>query len=175
MNAPFSSTLSIRPERPDDIAQIAALTEAAFAGRPYSRGTERFIVGLLRNAGALRVSLVAERDGRLVGHIAFSPVQISDGSSGWYGLGPVSVWPDCQRQGIGQALVRAGLAELRALGAHGCVLLGDPAYYGRFGFAADARLRLPGVPPAFFQALRLDAATPAQGDVSFHPAFDAKG
>ena len=165
---------TLRDERPGDEDAIAVVTRAAFEHHPHSRQTEAFIVAALRRAGALTLSLVAEVDGRLVGHVAFSPVAVSDGSAGWYGLGPVSVAPDLQRQGIGSALIREGLQRLRALGAQGCALVGEPAYYARFGFKADAALLLPGVPPEYFLSLPLGAAR-AGGTVVFHPAFEATG
>lgn len=124
----------IRPETAADIDAISAVTEAAFQNHPYSRQTEPFIIHALRKAGVMTVSLVAETDGKVVGHVAFSPVKISDGSSGWYGLGPVSVLPELQRQGIGKALIREGLSRLKVAGANGCMLVGDPGYYQRFGF-----------------------------------------
>lgn len=102
----MSPLFTIRSETPADIEAIAAVTKAAFAMLAISDHTEQYIVEALRAAGALTVSLVAERAGRVVGHIAFSPVTISDGTPGWYGLGPVSVLPECQRQGIGAALIR---------------------------------------------------------------------
>ena len=159
----------IRPETNADHEAIRALTTAAFAGAPHASGTEAAIIHALRAAGALALSLVAE-DGGVVGHIAFSPVTIDGQDCGWFGLGPVSVAPDRQGQGIGGALIREGLARLAASGAQGCVLLGDPGYYTRFGFATDPDLVLPDVPPEYFQRLVL-AGTPARGTVSFHPGF----
>lgn len=163
---------TLRDEAPGDVEAIAAVTRAAFEHHPHSRQTEAFIVAALRRAGALTLSLVAEVDGRVVGHVAFSPVRVSDGSAGWYGLGPVSVAPELQRQGIGSALIRQGLQRLRALGAQGCALVGEPGYYARFGFRADPALQLPGVPAEYFMSLPLGAAR-AGGTVSFHPAFEA--
>lgn len=165
-------TLTLRPERPGDQDAIGDVTRLAFLDHPYGHQTEQFIVRDLRRGDALTVSLVAEEAGRIIGHIAFSPVTVSDGSTGWYGLGPVSVVPDRQRQGIGSRLVERGLERLRALGAQGCVLVGDPAFYRRFGFANSPALTLPGIPPEFFLALSLGGA-PARGEVGFHPAFDA--
>jgi putative acetyltransferase len=165
---------TIRPERPGDEAAIADVTRQAFESHPYSHQTEHFIIDALRRAGALSVSLVAVRAGEVVGHIAFSPVVIENGSSGWYGLGPVSVLPALQRKGIGRALVEHGLAELGQLGATGCVLVGDPVFYARFGFANTAALMLDGVPQEFFLALPLGASS-ARGKVKFHAAFDARG
>lgn len=164
--------VTIRPERPADENAISEITRQAFLANPHSNQTEQFIVLALRRAGALSVSLVAEDEGRVVGHIAFSPVTISDGSPDWYGVGPVSVVPDRQRQGIGSRLIESGLERLRALGAQGCMLVGDPAFYTRFGFASRPELTLDGVPPEVFMALSFGASTP-RGEVTFHPAFGA--
>lgn len=167
----------VRPESPADASAIAALTTAAFLEAPHRSGTEAAIVDALRDAGALSVSLVAQdtADGhpRLIGHVAASPVTIADGSPHWHGLGPISVLPGHQRRGIGSALMRAALDELRRQGAAGCVLLGDPAYYRRFGFLPRSGLVLEGVPPEYFMALTLDASSLAQGAVRYHAAFDA--
>ena len=162
--------MHIRPERPADAATIHALTEAAFAGMPFSDQTEARVIEGLRAAGALTLSLVATEADEIVGHVAFSPVTVDRQDVGWYALGPVSVWPQRQRSGIGQALIRDGLERLRALGAGGCVLLGNPAYYRRFGFEADPDLYESGAPPGAFQCLTLNGARP-RGRVSFHPAF----
>ncbi|MDP4300736.1 GNAT family N-acetyltransferase [Leptothrix discophora] len=143
-----------------------------FEDVPHSVHTEHFIVDQLRIAGALSVSLVVEVHGKLVGHVAVSPVTISDGSSGWYGLGPISVSPAYQRQGIGTLLMNGAISALRAAKASGCVLLGDPTYYQRFSFLGCPELVLPGVPAAYFQALSLADSRP-QGTVSYHKAFDA--
>jgi len=162
----------IRPEQPGDIAAITHLTELAFRSHPHSSHTEQFIIQALREAGVLTVSLVAERDTQIIGHIAFSPVQISDGSPHWYGLGPMAVAPQYQRQGIGQALVNAGLAALRTRDAAGCVLLGEPEFYGRFGFRNHAGCILAGVPPAYFLSLPFGPHS-ATGQVNYHAAFNA--
>lgn len=163
--------MQIRDERPEDAAAISRITAAAFADAPHASGTEARIVEALRQAGALTVSLVATSDdGRILGHVAFSPVQIDQVAARWYGLGPVSVTPDLQRQGIGGALIRAGLARLTALNADGCVLLGDPAYYARSGFVSDPALTYGGEPSLYFQRLVLKG-DPPKGDVSYHPAF----
>ena len=124
----------IRKETESDIEAIFQVTQAAFANHPYSHQTEPFIVNALRAAQALAISLVAEVDGKVVGHIAFSPVDIADGSPDWYGLGPISVLLALQKQGVGKPLMREGLALLKASGAQGCVLVGDPRNYERFGF-----------------------------------------
>ncbi|MGO1077173.1 GNAT family N-acetyltransferase [Inquilinus sp. CA228] len=160
----------IRDQQPDDDAVVRQLVEDAFRGRPYSDGSEAPIVEALRAAGVLTVALVAEEDGEIVGQVAFSPITINGTARDWYGLGPVAVRPDRQGQGIGQALIRAGLDRIRALGAEGCVLAGAPGYYGRFGFAADPRLQSPGIPAQYFLVLPFGAEVP-DGTVTFHAAF----
>lgn len=165
-------SLILRPETPADATAIEAVTRAAFLVHPHSCQTEQFIIRELRAAGALSLSLVAEEAGRVVGHIAFSPVRLADGSPGWYGVGPVSVLPERQRRGIGGALVESGLARLRELGAQGCVLVGEPAFYSRFGFVQADGLELEGVPPEVLLAISFGAARPA-GRVDFHAAFAA--
>ena len=172
-------SLAIRDERPADVAVIAAVTRAAFADHPHSSHTEEFIVAALRRAGVLTISLVAEiRDDdvgqclQIVGHIGFSPVTIADGSPNWFGLGPVAVTPSYQRRGIGRELIEVGLARLRSLGAAGCVLLGEPEYYVRFGFACEPALTLADVPPEYFLALAFDSRRTA-GEVRYHEAFQA--
>jgi putative acetyltransferase len=166
--------LVIRDEMAADIPAIAEVTIAAFKTLEVSNQTEHYIIAALRAAKALTVSLVAEVEARVVGHIAFSPVTMSDGSPGWFGLGPVSVLPDHQRRGIGSALIQAGLARLKALGAQGCCLVGHPGYYGRFGFRNVEGLGLEGVPPEAFFALAFSGPMP-RGSVSFHEAFMATG
>ncbi len=167
------AAVRIRDETAGDVDAIASVTLAAFRDHPHSRQTEAFIIRDLRAAGALALSLVAEEeDGRVVGHAGFSPVVMSDGTAGWYGVGPVSVGPDRQRRGIGSALMTAGIARLKSMGAKGCVLVGDPAFYTRLGFRNAPALTLEGVPPEVFLALPFDAAIPT-GRVTFHPAFAA--
>ncbi|MVT55749.1 GNAT family N-acetyltransferase [Bradyrhizobium yuanmingense] len=162
----------IRDERVEDGEAIGQVTSAAFARASHSSGTEPRIIEALRQAGALTVSLVATSDeAGIVGHVAFSPVQINQDSARWYGLGPVSVAPQMQRHGIGRSLIREGLARLAALDADGCVVFGDPAYYGRFGFVSDPLLTYGGEPSRYFQRIVLKGETPS-GDVSYHAAFD---
>ena len=164
--------LRIEPERPGDANEISQLTTTAFAPMPFSDGDEARVIDGLREAGALTISLVAiTAEGELVGHIAFSPVRIDDQPGDWYGLGPVSVAPRLQRQGVGSALIGDGLERLRGLQAAGCVLLGNPDYYRRFGFLSDPTLTYQGQPNRYFQHLVLKGPA-AQGDASFHPAFD---
>jgi putative acetyltransferase len=163
----------LRDEREADIHAIREVTTAAFQTPEISSHTEQFIVAALRAAGALALSLVAERQARVVGHVAFSPVTLSDGTHHWYGMGPVSVQRHLQRQGIGKALITEGLARLRALGAVGCCLVGHPAYYRRLGFRNVPGLGVEGVPPEFVLALAFDGRMP-QGAVTFHEAFQAE-
>ncbi|MFC3550322.1 GNAT family N-acetyltransferase [Lysobacter cavernae] len=160
----------IRTETADDANAIRAVIGSAFASQPGSGHIEQDIVDALRADDALSLSLVADIDGRIAGHIAFSAVRIEDGNPHWYGLAPLAVAPDDQRHGVGKALVRAGLIELERLGARGCVVLGDPGYYGRFGFRADSALVFEGVPPQYFQALAL-AGERAAGRVRYHESF----
>lgn len=169
MSAP-EIPITIRPETSADEATIFALTEAAFANMPFSDGDEQHLVDRLRKDGDLALSLVAEDGSRIVGHIAFSPVTISDGTPDWYGLGPVSVCPELHGNGIGGALIRRGIADLRERGAKGIVLLGSTEYYPRFGFAHEPQLTYPGPPPEYFQVLVLDGDLPS-GEVAYARAF----
>ena len=165
--------LIIRKETPEDIEAIENVTIAAFLNAPHTDHNEQFIVRALRNAGVLSISLVAEIQGEVIGHVAISPVTISDGSQGWFGLGPISVLPRHQRSGIGSRLMRKALEELKSTGAAGCVLLGDPAYYSRFGFKTEPYLILPGVPPEYFQAASFCESLP-KGEVFYHESFNAQ-
>jgi predicted N-acetyltransferase YhbS len=160
----------IRNETPQDIEAVGRVTIAAFHSAAHSTHTEQFIVDALRAAGVLTVSLVAELEDKIVGHVAASPISISGHPPGWHGLGPVSVAPERQRRGVGTLLVTTALASLNASRSKGCVVLGDPAYYGRFGFKAEQALVLPGVPPEFFQAMSFGGSVPF-GTVSYHQAF----
>jgi putative acetyltransferase len=162
----------IRDERPGDVPAIRAVIAAAFETVPYSRQTEVAIYDGLRAVDAMTVALVAEEEGDVVGHIVLSRVTIGGASGGWLGAGPVAVRPDRQGRGIGGALVRAALERARGLGAPGCVLVGDPAFYGRFGFAAQAGLTHEGVPDPYVLAVSLGAPVP-EGAIRFHPAFAA--
>jgi len=164
----------IRDETKADAAIITEVTVAAFKTLEISNHTEQFIIEALRAAKALTLSLVAEVGGRVVGHIVFSPVTISDGTRNWYGLGPVSVLPEYQRKGIGKALIQEGLSRLRKLGAKGCCLVGHPDYYRKFGFKNMPGLVHEGVPSDFFFALSFNGHTP-QGTVTFHAGFKAVG
>jgi putative acetyltransferase len=168
----MNQKIVIRNEVVDDVSAITEVTVAAFKTLAVSNHTEQFIIEALRAADALTVSLVAELNGRVIGHIAFSPVTISDGTPNWHGLGPVSVSPEHQRQGIGKALIWEGLSRLKDLNARGCCLVGHPDYYKKFGFKNMAGLMHEGVPQEVFFALSFGGHTP-QGTVTFHEAFKA--
>jgi putative acetyltransferase len=165
-----NNNVEIRPEIPADENEIRDVTERAFAGRSYSSGNEQDIVDALRAHNALAISLVADCDGRILGHVAFSPASPEDGTPGWYTLGPVSVVPEIQRQGIGRALVTAGIAKLRERGASGCIVVGDTNYYSRFGFveapenAPIAKLK------EHFMILSFTSRVPS-GVIKFHAVF----
>jgi putative acetyltransferase len=177
--------LIIREESPNDIAAIEAVVAETFLDAPHADHTEQFIVNGLRKAGVLTISLVAEsfaesaaeQGGQIIGHVAISPVTISarigaDNTERWYGLGPIAVLPEQQGLGIGSKLMVAALDRLRRSGASGCVLLGDPIYYQRFGFTPVSSLVLPDVPPEYFQALSFGDSFP-RGTVTYHEAFNA--
>lgn len=166
--------MRVRDEVPADAPAVEAVVRDAFAGAPYSDGSEPRIVEALRRAGASAIALVAVEgagaDEAVIGHVVFSPVTIDGRPSGWHGLGPLAVRPDRQRAGIGSALVAEGLGRLRALGSHGCVVLGDTRYYRRFGFRHDPRLTAPGLPTEHFMVLPFGEDVP-NGAVAYHPGF----
>jgi len=166
--------IKIRSEMFVDGLVIHDVIEAAFKRAPHSSHTEHWIIRALKRADALAISLVAEIGHRIVGHVAISAVSITDGSDGWFGLGPVSVLPDYQRQGVGSELVERVLLVLESRGASGCVVLGDPGYYARFGFNVVPNLVFPGAPAEYFQALSYTDEMP-QGEVAYHEAFNTKG
>jgi putative acetyltransferase len=165
--------IEIRRETAADISAIEAVTASAFLNAPHTSHTEQFIVNALRKTGKLTISLVADAEGTVVGHVAVSPVSISDGTPDWFGLGPISVVPEHQRQGVGSRLMREALRLLRENRAAGCVVLGEPEYYGRFGFRANPTLILPDIPPEYFQAISFGASQP-RGIVSYAEAFSAQ-
>jgi putative acetyltransferase len=170
----MNTRIVIRNETDADADMISEVTIAAFKTLEISNHTEQFIIEALRAAKALTVSLVAEMDCRVIGHIAFSPVIIPDGTRNWYGLGPVSVLPEHQRKGIGKSLIQEGLSQLKDLNAQGCCLVGHPDYYRKFGFKNISGLVHDGVPPEVFFALSFDGHIP-QGTVTFHEGFKADG
>jgi len=165
-------SMIIRDEQPGDIDAIFALTEAAFAPMPFSEGTEPHIINALRADGDLTLSLVAEVGGTIVGQITFSPVRLEE-LPDWYGLGPVSVAPNWQKGqksvSIGSALINTGLSRLKALSANGCVLVGNPDYYSRFGFRSGG-ITYGDVPEAFVQWLSFGGDVPG-GEVRYARGF----
>lgn len=163
--------MNIRPEEPDDERAIARVISEAFATAPHRSGTEASIVNALREAGALTVSDVAADAGEIIGHVAASPVVVQRSGAQWFGLGPVSVLPSWQRQGIGRTLIKEALNRLRSLKAAGCVVLGEPDFYGQFGFRHEPLLHYRDIPPPYFQCLPFSDERP-QGSVEYHPAFD---
>jgi putative acetyltransferase len=163
--------VQIRSERPADDAAIHHLTLEAFEPMPFSDGSEAPIIRALRQSGDLTVSLVAEDEGAIVGHIAFSPVTIGGVHHGWYGLGPISVRRDRQRQGIGKALIARGLELLKAQGARGVALIGNPEIYGRAGFESDGLLAYGDLDRRLVQR-RILAGPAPRGELKFAPAFD---
>ena len=166
--------IEVRNEKSGDEARIHQVTELAFLSAPHTDHKEQFIVDALRRTGALTVSQVAKADGEIIAHVAISPVTLSDGATGWFGLGPISVLPEFQGLGIGSKLMQSSLAALEEMNASGCVVLGYPAYYGRFGFKVVGGLVFPGVPTEYFQALSFSGEFP-QGEVTYHEAFSAQG
>jgi putative acetyltransferase len=161
----------IRAEKVSDIAAIRRVVTAAFAGVIHSNHKESLLVDELRNSTALSVSMVAEYHGQIVGHVAFSPVTVDGHLCDWYGLAPLAVLPVYQRRGIGTRLVTAGLESLRVIGAEGCVVLGEPEYYRRFGFFARAEMIFENIPAQFFLAQSFSGAYPC-GKIDYHRAFD---
>jgi putative acetyltransferase len=162
--------LKIRKECGSDSDAIRSITEQAFHGRPYAAGDEQEVIDRLRSANALTLSLVAVLEAEVVGHIAFSPAETGDGSYPWYALGPVSVIPERQGQGIGSALIESGLAQLKQLNALGCILTGDPLFYEKFGFQL-APVNAPLNEPAEYFMLKLLSSEPPRGRFIFHGAF----
>lgn len=160
----------IRPERRADHKAISELTLEAFKDQEYSSHTEHLIIDALREQQALTVSLVAELDNHIVGHIAFSPVQIGD-ELGWFGLGPVAVKKAFQGQGIGSALIKEGLKLLNEEhNAVGCVVLGNPNYYRRVGFNYNPHIIFEDAPPEYFMTIAFHDNHTA-GSVLYHSAF----
>lgn len=166
--------ITYRTERPADFEAIGELHYRAFTGHPQhapgAEPTEHRIVDGLRRAGALRLSLLALDQGRIVGHAALSPLTVGGEDTDWLGLGPIAVVPERQGAGIGTGLMRETIARARAMGGRGIALVGDPGFYSRFGFRSHPGLTLPGVPQANVLGLALDGPVPT-GGLGFHPAF----
>ncbi|KAF9432923.1 hypothetical protein BGZ76_010130 [Entomortierella beljakovae] len=163
----------IREETPSDLDSIHRLTKAAFATEEY-QAKEHIIIDKLREAGDLTLSLVAKStsNGEIIGHVAFSPVTIENGLKNWYGLGPIAVSPNHQRSGIGSALIKEGLAKLvETNGASGCVVVGSPKYYGKFGFKSGT-VQFQDVPEQYVMSLNLQSLDEIpKGQVTYRPAF----
>lgn len=166
----MTDNVTIREELPEDHYAIYALTRDAFAPMSFSDGSEPEMIDQMREAGDLTLSLVAEDDG-IVGHVAFSPVRISETQGIWYGLGPISVRADKQRQGIGTRLAQTGLEMLRKMGATGCVLTGNPDVYHPMGFSTDHALTYSGLNPKFISYYACDGTRPA-GEINFAEALE---
>lgn len=162
----------IRNEKPHDHEAIHALTARAFETMPFSDGSEAPIIRMLRASGDLTISLVAEENGEVVGHIAFSPATIDGRHDGWFGLGPVSVEPTRQKRGIGRTLIEEGLSLLKERGARGCALIGSPDFYSRFGFRSDGRLAYGSLDKSYIQWIVLEGQPPI-GELKFAPAFSS--
>lgn len=168
----MSPSYTIRAEQPGDVAAIYDLVKRAFAPMPFSDGDEQDLVDALRAAGDLTLSLVAvSPEGEVIGHVGFSPATIDHKTCGWFQMAPVSVTPELQRKGVGSALIRTGIEQLRAEGAGGVAVVGNPVYYERFGFAMidglapDSAHDLP-----YFRAQVLEGAAPP-GTLRYAPAF----
>ena len=165
-----ATEIRIRPEVERDRPAIHDLTRRAFASMPFAAGDEQDLVDALRDLGALSLSLVAERDGAVVGHVALSPATHESGAGGWFALGPIAVEPALQRRGIGGALITEAKRRLVADGARGCILTGDPLYYPRHGFLPAPGHAPEAEPPEYFMVLALAGDIPP-GRFRFHPAF----
>ncbi len=164
------SDISIRLETRADEGAIYALTQQAFAPMPYSDGDEQDLINLLRDNAALSLSLVAQDGDEIVGHVAFSPAKAEDGTPNWFALGPVSVSPDRQGQGIGDQIIREGIKRLVQQNAAGIILVGNPKYYQRFGFVVSPDIAPAGQPKEYFMVLHLGVAAP-KSVIAFHPLF----
>jgi putative acetyltransferase len=172
--------LVIRPARAEDAEAIDSVIHAAFAATEFGHQGEADLVRMIGADGDTLVSLVGERDGAIAGHVMFSRMDVeADGTPlVAAGLAPVSVVPELQGQGIGDALIRAGLEELRAQGVAISLVLGHADYYPRFGYSPDlaARFASPFAGP-HFMAMMLDsgAAWPLGGRADYAPAFGRMG
>jgi putative acetyltransferase len=162
----------IRDEKRDDQDGVRAVNASAF-----ETSSEASLVDSLRERAQPIVSLVAESDGDVVGHIMFSPVSLSDHPELMImGLAPMAVKPACQHKGIGSALVRAGIARCTELGFGAIVVLGHPEFYPRFGFLPASRFGIESeydVPDDVFMAMEIqpDYLRDATGTIKYHDAF----
>lgn len=166
----------IRSEQIKDQQEIEQMILAAFKDHPHQdpeKGTiEHLIVNNLREAEALSLSLVMELEGQLIGHIAFSRISIDGQDLNWFVMAPVSVLPNYQNQGVGSQLIQEGLTKLLESGAEGCIVIGDPQYYERFGFHHLHDLIVDGIPSEYCMVKALNALNQPEGEVGFHPGFN---
>ncbi|WP_111428430.1 GNAT family N-acetyltransferase [Rhodobacteraceae bacterium DSL-40] len=158
----------IRDEGPADIPAIGRVVTEAMKMLAQATGTEAAIVTRLRADDALTLSLVAEEEGAVIGHLAASMARVGS-QDGWGLIGPLAVLPSWHGQGIGSALMAEALRRLRTT-CRGAALVGDPGYYHRFGFRAFPGLHVPGCPPEVVLALPFDGTEP-HGELIHHPAF----
>jgi len=161
---------TIREERAGDEKAIHALTRRAFEGHPYSDGDEAEVIDRLRADGDLLLSLVAVESGNIVGQVTYSTARLSSGDEGWLVVGPVAVEPARQGAGIGRALLEAGEAAMRARGAKGITVLGDPALYSRFGYVQHTPMQLEGEVGEYLQVKSFGVPIPA-ATLTYAPAF----
>ncbi len=161
---------TIREELPEDAPLIRAMMLKAFDGHPYSDGDESDVVDRLRRDGDLVLSQVAVERGAVIGHAAWSAARLSNEDAGWMVVGPIAVDPARQGKGVGHALIEAGEAAMRASGAKGITVLGDPLLYRRFGFKQHTPLRLEGELGEFLQVKSFGAEIPS-ATIRYAPAF----
>lgn len=166
----MAHNIVIRTEIESDYQEIYDITKCAFAPMPYSDGDEQDLINALRAGDALEISLVAEIDQKIVGHIAFSRAYCADGADRYYALGPVAVEPVLQKSGIGSALINAGIDILRMRDAACCILVGDINYYTRFGFKPAPHLCPDNEPAKFYMIMELNQIAPKH-IIEFHPLF----
>jgi len=169
--------IAIREEGSADCPAVGLVHRAAFG-----RANEADLVDALRRSARPQLSLVAEQDGRVCGHVFFSPLRIASDAPAppAAGLAPLGVLPAFQGRGVGAALVEGGLERCRALGWKAVFLIGDPDYYGRFGFALAAPLGFRYRSEHFDPVLQVFELEPGSlagrgGAVHYHPAFEASG
>lgn len=161
---------TIREERAGDEGAIHELTKRAFEGHPYSDGDEQLVIDRLRIDGDLLLSLVAEDAGKIIGQVTYSRARLSNGDGDWMVIGPIAVEPACQGKGIGSALMEAGEAAMRARGAKGITVLGNPEIYGRFGYVQHTSMTLEGELGEYLQVKSFGADIPV-ATLTYAPAF----